>query len=220
MALNLVMLGPPAAGKGTQARRLAAEFRIPHISTGDMLREAVQAGTAVGAAAKAVMDAGRLVGDELILEIVRGRLSRPDTREGFVLDGFPRTVAQASDLDALMTGRAPLLVVEVVVPAEALVARAVDRRVCRDCSTITTAAHAACPTCGGTLVQRRDDTADIVRERLRVYERDTRPLVAYYRNRPTFQPVDGNQPPDAVASEIRHAVDTIREAAGLVGRPR
>jgi len=220
MALNLVMLGPPAAGKGTQARKLAADFRIPHISTGDMLREAVQAGTSVGMAAKAVMEAGRLVSDELILEVVRERLARPDTRGGFVLDGFPRTVAQASDLDGLMTSRDPLIIIEVVVPAEVLVARAVERRVCRDCGTITSSAHEACPTCGGTLIQRRDDTADVVRERLRVYERDTRPLVAYYRNRPTFQLVDGNQPPDAVASEIRHAVDAVREAAGLVGRRR
>jgi len=212
MALNLIMLGPPAAGKGTQAKTFARDHGIPHISTGDMLREAVAAKTPVGLAAKAVMDAGKLVGDDVMIEIVRGRLDRPDARKGFVLDGFPRTVAQAGVLDGLMTDRDPLLVVEIIVPAEVLVARACGRRVCRDCGTITTATHAACPTCGGTLEQRSDDTEEVVRERLRVYERNTRPLVEYYRSRPTFQPVDGNQPPDAVATGIRHAVETAQAA--------
>ena len=212
MALNLIMLGPPAAGKGTQAKTFARDQGIPHISTGDMLRDAVAAKTPVGLAAKALMDAGKLVGDDVMIEIVRGRLDRPDARKGFVLDGFPRTVAQAGALDGLMTGRDPLLVVEIIVPAEALVARACGRRVCRDCGTITTATHTACPTCGGQLEQRSDDTEEVVRERLRVYERNTRPLVEYYRSRPTFQPVDGNQPPDAVATSIRHAVETARAA--------
>jgi len=218
VALNLVMLGPPAAGKGTQAKTIAREYRIPHISTGDMLREAVQAGTPIGLAAKALMEAGKLVSDDVMIGVVRERLDRPDTREGFVLDGFPRTVAQATALDGLMGPRAPLVVVEVVVPAEVLVARACGRRTCRDCGTITTDANASCPTCGGALLQRRDDCEEVVRERLRVYERDTRPLVDYYRRRPTFQPVDGNQPPDAVATAIRHAVETALETAATAGR--
>ncbi len=210
MALNLIMLGPPAAGKGTQAKTFARDHGLPHISTGDMLREAVAAKTPVGLAAKALMDAGKLVGDDVIIEIVRERLDRPDARRGFVLDGFPRTVAQAGALDGLMTGRDPLLVVEIVVSTEVLVGRACGRRVCRDCGTITTAANPACPTCGGKLEQRSDDTEAVVRERLRVYENSTRPLVDYYRSRPTFQPVDGNQPPDAVATAIRHAVETAQ----------
>jgi len=217
MALNLIMLGPPAAGKGTQAKTFARDHGIPHISTGDMLREAVAAKTPVGLAAKALMDAGKLVNDDVIIEIVRERLDRPDARKGFVLDGFPRTVAQAGALDGLMGGREPLLVVEIVVPAEVLVARACGRRVCRDCGTITTAANAACPTCGGKLEQRSDDTEPVVRERLRVYENNTRPLVDYYRRRPTFQPVDGDQPPDAVARGIRHAVEAA-QAAGAAPR--
>lgn len=217
MALNLIMLGPPAAGKGTQAKTLARDLGIPHISTGDMLREAVAAKTPVGLAAKALMEAGKLVGDEVIIEIVRGRLDRPDARKGFVLDGFPRTVAQAGALDGLMAGRDPLIVVEIIVPAEALVARACGRRVCRDCGTITTADHAACPACGGKLEQRSDDTEAVVRERLRVYENATRPLVDYYRSRPTFQPVDGDRPPEAVARGIRHAVETA-QAAGVSPR--
>ncbi len=218
MALNLVMLGPPAAGKGTQAKTVARERGIPHISTGDMLREAVQAGTPVGRAAKALMEAGSLVSDDVMIEIVRERLDRPDTRDGFVLDGFPRTVAQATALDGLIRPRAPLIVIEIIVPAEALVARACGRRTCRDCGTITTAANAACPACGGPLVQRRDDCEEVVRERLRVYERDTRPLVDYYRRRPTFQPVDGDQSPDAVGVAIRHAIETALEAPALTGR--
>jgi adenylate kinase len=213
MALNLIMLGPPAAGKGTQAKTFARDHDIPHISTGDMLREAVAAKTAVGLAAKALMDAGKLVGDDVMIEIVRGRLDRADARRGFVLDGFPRTVAQAGALDGLMSGRDPLVIVEIVVPADVLVARACGRRVCRDCGTITTAVHAACPTCGGKLEQRSDDTEEVVRERLRVYENNTRPLVDYYRSRPTFQPVDGSQSPDAVAIGIRHAVETAQAAA-------
>ena len=210
MSLNVIMLGPPAAGKGTQAKTFAREHGIPHSSHGDMLREAVAAKTPVGLAAKALMDAGKLVGDDVIIEIVRGRLDRPDARKGFVLDGLPRTVAQAGALDGLMIGRDPLIVVEIVVPAEVLVARACGRRVCRDCGTITTAAQAACPTCGGKLEQRSDDTEAVVRERLRVYEHNTRPLVDYYRSRPTFQPVDGNRAPEAVANGIRHAVETAQ----------
>jgi adenylate kinase len=153
-----------------------------------------------------------------MIGVVRDRLDRPDTRNGFVLDGFPRTVAQATALDGLMASRAPLVIVEIVVPLEALVRRAIGRRVCRDCKTVTTAAAAVCPACGGPLEQRRDDTEAVVRERLRVYERDTRPLVDYYRRRPTFQPVDGDQSPDAVAAAIRDAVERA-EAASLVRQP-
>jgi adenylate kinase len=213
MALNLIMLGPPAAGKGTQAKTFARDQGIPHISTGDMLREAVQAKTPVGLAAKALMDAGSLVSDDVIIELVRERLDRSDASGGFLLDGFPRTVAQAKALDGLMADRDPLIVIEIVVPAEVLVQRACGRRICESCGAITTAAEAACPKCGGSLVQRSDDTESVVRERLRVYESNTRPLVEYYRSRPTFQPVEGNQSPEMVATAVRHAVDLARNAA-------
>jgi adenylate kinase len=210
--LNLVMLGAPGAGKGTQAERIAAARRIPKISTGDILREAVQAGTPIGLRAKAIMDRGELVSDDVMLSIVRDRLDRPDTTDGFVLDGFPRTVAQAMALDALMTGKAPLVIVDVMVPEAELVRRLSTRLVCSGCGTNAAPGGATSPTtcarCGGTLVQRADDGAGVVRERLRVYRENTQPLVDYYRPRPTFFAINGAQTPDRVAEEIAAAVAT------------
>jgi len=209
MSLNVVMLGPPGAGKGTQAEWLAREHGIPKVSTGDILRDAVQRGTPLGKAAKAVMDAGKLVGDDIMVGIVRERLEQPDARRGFVLDGFPRTVAQAEALETMLTGRGPLLVLLLDVPSEELVRRLGTRRVCGTCGTNAAPeapAGARCASCGGELVQRRDDSESVVRERLRVYEAQTSPLVAHYRGRPTFVPVDGNQPTAAVAEALRRAV--------------
>jgi adenylate kinase len=212
MALNLIMLGPPGAGKGTQAERFAREEGIPKISTGDILREAVAEGTELGRLAKASMDAGRLVSDEVMIGIVRERLAKPDVGRGFILDGFPRTVAQAQALDTLMTGRDPLIVVNMVVPADELVRRTSRRRVCNRCGFTTTAngGSGTCTRCGGELVPRSDDNADVVRERLQVYERQTSPLVDYYRSRPNFRVVNGNQPPEAVAAELRRSIDGTR----------
>lgn len=208
MSLNLVVLGPPGAGKGTQADRFAKERGIPKISTGDILREAVAAGTPLGKIAKAAIDAGRLVSDDVMIGIVRDRLARPDVANGFVLDGFPRTVVQARALDEIMAGRAPLIVVDVQVPPEELVLRASRRRVCSRCGFTTTVAGGAarCTRCNGELVIRSDDRADVVRERLRVYERDTKPLIDYYMSRPTFRRIDGNQPPERVAADLRSAI--------------
>lgn len=202
------MLGPPGAGKGTQAERLARDRGIPRVSTGDILREAVAAGTPLGRAARAIMDAGKLVGDDVMIGIVRERLERPDAAKGFVLDGFPRTVQQAKALDGLLDVRAPLVVVEIAVPEEALVERLSMRRVCGACGWNATPDADRCENCGGELMQRRDDDVDVVRERLRVYVNETRPLVDYYRRRPTFRSIDGNQPPDAVARAIASAVDS------------
>ncbi len=214
MALNLIMFGPPGAGKGTQAERFAREEGIPKISTGDILREAVTAGAELGGVAKRAMDAGQLVSDDVMIAIVRERLSRPDVARGFVLDGFPRTVAQAEALDAMMTGRSPLLVIEFQVPTEELVRRTAQRRVCNRCGFTTVADGTAnCPRCGGELLVRSDDGVEVVRERLQVYERQTRPLVEYYRPRPTFRVVNGNQAQDAVASALRQAVAEARAAA-------
>jgi adenylate kinase len=217
MALDIVMMGPPGAGKGTQAARLAARCGIPAISTGDMLREAVQAGTTLGQRVKAVMDRGELVGDDLIIDIVRERLSRPDTADGFVLDGFPRTIPQAEALDAMMVGRG-LMVVKVAVPADEIVRRLSWRRICGTCGTIAdpgsaVASSGACERCGGPLVQRSDDREDVVRERLKVYERSTRPLLEYYGKRPLFRSVDGTQTPDAVAAAIASAIERMGAAA-------
>jgi adenylate kinase len=208
------MLGPPGAGKGTQAERFARERRVPRISTGDILRDAVQAGTELGRAARSIMDAGRLVGDDIMIGVVRERLERPDAAQGFVLDGFPRTVAQAEALDGLVEAapgarRTPLVVVDIEVPEEALVERLSVRRICSVCGWTAPPGVNACGRCGGGLVQRRDDNIDVVRERLRVYARDTQPLVEFYERRPTFRSVDGDQTQDAVAADIAAAVASV-----------
>jgi len=208
---NLIMLGPPGAGKGTQAERFAREEGIPKISTGDILREAVTAGTELGCVAKRAMDAGQLVSDAVMIGIVRERLSRPDVARGFILDGFPRTVTQAQALDEMMAGRAPLIVIEIEVPVEELARRTSQRRVCGRCGFTTVAdGTATCPRCGGELAVRSDDSEAVVRERLQVYAQQTRPLVEYYRTRPTFRKVNGNQPPDVVAVELRRAIEEAR----------
>src|SRR5918995_6730134 len=169
LALNIVMLGPPGAGKGTQAERLAKTRGLPKISTGDILREAVQAGTDLGRAAKTTMEAGNLVGDDVMIGIVGERLGKRDARHGFVLDGFPRTVVQAGALDRMLDGRGPLLVVDIVVPEDVLVRRLATRRICSRCGTNAAVEWiASCGKCGGALVARMDDSVDIVRERLKV----------------------------------------------------
>jgi adenylate kinase len=211
MPLNLIVLGPPGAGKGTQAGRFAQAHGIPKISTGDILREAVSAGTELGRLATATMDAGKLVSDQVMIGIVRERLARPDAAKGFVLDGFPRTVAQARELDRMINGRGPLVVIDIVVPLDELVRRLSHRRVCGTCGfTSASDAETACQRCGGPLVQRSDDGDEVVRKRLQVYEQDTKPLVAYYRRRPTFRAIDGNRPPDEVAAALEAAVEVAR----------
>jgi adenylate kinase len=228
MALNLVMLGPPGAGKGTQAKRLAAARGIPHISTGDMLREAVAAGTETGLRAKAVMEKGQLVSDEIIVAVVRERLAKADALAGFVLDGFPRTVAQAVSLEAIVAGRGPLVVLDIAVADEDLVRRLTSRRVCSQCGSNADvvapgqAVPERCGRCGGTLTQRADDREDVIRERLRVYARDTRPLLDYYRDRPTFRSVDGARAPEQVAADLGAAVASaaaLRQTQGVVSPP-
>jgi adenylate kinase len=218
MALNLLMLGPPGAGKGTQAERFARTRGIPKISTGDILREAVHAGTEIGRRAKAVMDRGELVGDDVMIGIVRERLERDDAINGFVLDGFPRTVAQAAALDEIMKGRDPLIVLDIVVPEEELVRRLGTRMICQDCGanaplTLGSAAAAACARCGGKLVQRADDDQAVVLERLKVYHRMSEPLVEYFRVRPTFRSIDGAQPPDQVAADLAAAIQAAGSGA-------
>jgi len=206
-AVNVVMLGPPGAGKGTQAERFARRHGVPKISTGDILREAVAAESDLGRIARETMHAGNLVGDDVMIGIIEERLARKDAARGFVLDGFPRTVIQASALDGLMNGRGALVVVDIVVPEDVLVRRLAARRICSLCGTNAPVEWTtACGKCGGQLVQRTDDGGGIVRERLKVYQRQTKPLVDYYSGRPTFRAVDGNRPPDVVTAALDAAI--------------
>ena len=225
MALNLVMLGPPGAGKGTQAERFAREHGIPKVSTGDILREAVHSGSELGRQVKAVMDRGELVGDDLIIGIVRERLSRPDAAGGFVLDGFPRTVPQARALDEITKDRGPVICVEIQVPDEELVRRVRSRRVCEDCGATADAFEhkpealpescqntERCRSIGPKWVARSDDSESVVRERLKIYWRDTRPMIDYYSSRPTFRVIDGKQTPEQVREAL---VSAVASALGM-----
>jgi adenylate kinase len=216
MGLNVIMMGPPGAGKGTQAGRFASDRGLPKISTGDILREAVRDGNPTALEAKARMDRGELVDDATMIEIVADRLARPDVRDGFVLDGFPRTVAQARALDELMDRlhSGPLIVVDVAVPEQELVRRLANRRICSVCGTNADpiAGDDGCKQCGGVLVQRADDDQDVVLERLRVYQQATRPVLDYYRERPTFRVVNGAQTPERVADELGAMVDDAAAA--------
>jgi adenylate kinase len=214
--LNVVMLGPPGAGKGTQAERLAVRRSLPRISTGDILREAVQTGTPLGSVARTAMDAGRLVSDDVMIGIVQERLRREDARHGFILDGFPRTVEQATSLDRMVEGRGPLVVLDIVVPEDVLVRRLATRRICGTCGTTAGVSWASeCEKCGGPLVARVDDGDDIVRERLKVYQRQSKPLVDYYSTRPTFRAIDGNQPADVVTAAVDDAISEAASAGGV-----
>ena len=215
-ALNVIMLGPPGAGKGTQAERFARAHGVPKVSTGDILREAVQANTQLGRAAKATMDAGTLIGDDVMIGIVRERLEREDALRGFVLDGFPRTVVQAGALDQLIDGRGPLVVVDIAVPEDVLIRRLATRRICSKCGVNAAIEWTgACQKCGGAMIARVDDGVEIVRERLNVYLRQTKPLVDYYSARPTFRSIDGNQPPDRVMAQVEAAVSEACRSTAL-----
>jgi adenylate kinase len=211
-AVNLIMIGAPGAGKGTQAERVARERGVPKISTGDMLREAIHQGTELGLRAKTIVERGDLVSDDVMIGVVRERLERPDARRGFVLDGFPRTVPQAQALDDMVADRGPLLVVEVVVPEAELERRMSARRICRTCGANAPPDGTACGRCGGELVLRADDGEAAVRiRRLGVYERQTGPIVEFYRHRPTFRSINGAQSPDEVARALSAAIDSAME---------
>jgi adenylate kinase len=214
MGLNVIMMGPPGAGKGTQAGRFASDRGLPKISTGDILREAIREKNPTALEAKARMDRGELVDDATMIAIVADRLARPDARGGFVLDGFPRTVAQARALDDLMKRMesGPLIVVDVAVPEHELVRRLASRRICSVCGANAASGVEACAACGGELVQRTDDDSGVVLERLKVYQQSTRPVLDYYRERPTFRVVNGAQAPERVADELNAVIDDAAAA--------
>jgi adenylate kinase len=203
--MNLVIFGAPGAGKGTQAKRLAERLGIPHISTGDILRAAVAEGTPLGRRAQQIMAAGELVPDEVVIGIVRERLAGADCREGFLLDGFPRTIPQAEALQAALDemGLEEPLVLDLAVPESEIIRRLTGRRTCRSCGAITHVAdlkpgQQACPACGGPLFQRDDDALEAVEQRLRVYRAQTEPLAEHYRGRGRLIEVDGTGSADAV----------------------
>lgn len=207
--MRLVMLGPPGAGKGTQAKRLAERRGIPHISTGDILRSAVAAGTKLGKEARRYMDDGGLVPDSVMIGLVEERLLQPDARGGFILDGFPRTVAQAEALDVFLAERSMPLdaVVQIAVPRDELVGRLGGRRTCGDCGTMYQAEPAQgpngrCDACGGPLIQREDDRAETIARRMGVYERETAPLVGHYRAKGLLREVQGTGSRDDVFRRI------------------
>ena len=206
--MNIVLLGAPGAGKGTQAAKLVAEFGTPHISTGDMLRAAVKAGTPLGKKAQTYMNAGELVPDEVIIGLVTERLSEPDTQKGFILDGFPRTSAQAVALDAELSRlNRPLDAALLVdVKFDVIIKRLTSRRMCKECGFIGTDALSSCPKCGGEMYQRSDDNEQTVRNRLEVYERSTAPLIDYYRGSDLLVTVDGDRNVELVYNDIKQLI--------------
>jgi adenylate kinase len=213
VSVRVIFLGPPGAGKGTQAQALASEWGVPHVATGDMLREAVAAKTQRGLEAKRYMDAGSLVPDDVVIGLVGERLAQPDAKTGVVLDGFPRTVTQAEALDALLarTGLTLDRVVFFDVSRDELLRRLTGRRICRACGRAFHLVSAPpkvpgkCDACGGELYQRTDDSEATVATRLGVYEKQTAPLLDYYRGRKLLVEVPGEGPVNEVANAIRRA---------------
>ncbi|HCB93218.1 MAG TPA: adenylate kinase [Selenomonas sp.] len=212
--MHILLMGPPGAGKGTQAANLVKELGVPHISTGDMFRAAVKEGTELGKQAKACMDEGKLVPDEVTIGIVRERLAKDDCKKGCILDGFPRTVEQADALSGIMKdlGLALDAVLNISVPASDLVERAVGRRICKSCGATyhvsfnPSAKEGVCDECGGELYQRADDTKETMENRLSVYEASTRPLIEYYQKAGIYKEVDGRQAIDKVTQDLVKAL--------------
>ncbi len=206
----LIFLGAPGAGKGTQAREVSKHFSIPQISTGDMLREAVQNGTPLGLAAKAKMEAGELVPDEVVCGIVEQRIDQPDCQGGFILDGFPRTLAQVEFVDRMLQakGRGNPLVLDIQVDRDLLLKRLTGRRTCSLCGEIYNVylnpprIEGVCDKDGGKLLHRADDSEETIRQRLLAYEKQTSPLIDYYRRKGVLHEVDGNRRPEHIAREL------------------
>ncbi|TDA29762.1 MAG: adenylate kinase [Archaeoglobi archaeon] len=216
--MNLILLGAPGAGKGTQAKFIVEKYGIPQISTGDMLREAVAKGTELGKKAKEFMSQGKLVPDEIVIGIVKERLRQKDCEGGFILDGFPRTIAQAEALDRIMAemGRKIDAVINISVPEEEIVRRIVNRRICRKCGAIYHLIYdppkrpGICDKCGGELYQRDDDREEVVRQRFAVYRKSTQPLIDYYRKRGVLYEVDGTKDIVSVKSEILSILEKLK----------
>jgi adenylate kinase len=207
--MNIVLLGAPGAGKGTQAAKLVEKCGLCHISTGDILRAAVKNETELGLKAKAFMDAGDLVPDDLIIDLMRERVQQPDTAEGVILDGFPRTTTQAVALDAMFSDlNRPLDAALLIdVDAEVIVERLTSRRMCKECGAIGSVADGAnCSKCGGEMYQRDDDNETTVRNRLDVYAKSTSPLIDYYKGCDLLVSIDGDRDPEVVYADVKAAL--------------
>ncbi|MBE0449989.1 MAG: adenylate kinase [Clostridia bacterium] len=212
--MRLILLGPPGAGKGTQAEFIIEKYGIPHISTGDIFRKNIKEGTALGTRAKSFMDKGELVPDSLVVEIVEDRLKEADCKEGFLLDGFPRTEVQALELDKVL-GKMEVdlnAVINIKVNPEILVSRAIGRRICRNCGATYHIVNnppkieGICDKCGGELYQRSDDVEETVKNRINVYVNETSPLIHYYEKRGKLVDIEGEQDIDVVSEDIVNAL--------------
>lgn len=212
--LRAVLLGPPGAGKGTQAVRLVEKYEIPHISTGDIFRKNIKEGTALGKKAQEYMNAGALVPDELVVDLVKDRLQQDDCKNGFLLDGFPRTIFQAEKLDEFLSesNLKMDIVINLKVEKEALIKRLTGRRVCKDCGAsyhivnIPPKKEGVCDICGGELIQRKDDNIETVENRINVYEEQTAPLIGYYKEAGSLVDFDGEASLDEVFDAIVQAI--------------
>ncbi len=204
----IILLGPPGSGKGTQATGLTKELGIPHISTGDLFRENISKGTELGKKAKSYMDAGKLVPDDLVLEMLFDRVSKPDCAKGYLLDGFPRTIPQAEALDIKLKVDSKVVALNLNVSDDLIVKRIEGRLSCKNCANIHNkyfsppAKEGMCDKCGSALIQRSDDNADVVKERLRVYHEQTEPLVAYYAKKGVLANINGEKSPEEVAKDL------------------
>ncbi len=211
--LKLIIFGPPSAGKGTQAQRLSERYGIPQIATGDLLRDAVAKQTPLGAKIKSYLDSGRLGPDDLIVQLISDRVSKPDCAGGYILDGFPRTMGQARELDKMAEVD---IVLNIVVDMERLVERAIGRRTCGQCAAVyhvsfnPPKAPGVCDKCGSGLIQRDDDKEDTVRNRLRIYMEQTAPLLEHFRMNDNLVDIDGSKGIDGVFDQMVEAIERVR----------
>ena len=203
--MNIVLLGAPGSGKGTQAQKLVAEYGFAHISTGDLLRAAIKEGSKLGKKAKGYMDAGQLVPDALVVDLVKERLEADDAQKGFILDGFPRNTAQAVTLDSELAamGRTLDAALLISVEPDVIVERLSSRRTCRSCGYTAPAGVDTCPRCGGEMYQRDDDKPETIQHRLDVYATQTAPLIEYYKGHSILKEVDGDRPVDVVYADAK-----------------